>query len=176
MSPPILLSNFSWLYRIIFLLSEVTLRLVRSDGVQVLCRSLHLGCSVDSCELYLYTRMDMEREHANGLHVAKQHGDKREQPRCKLRSALHVLRQTGSNRDLHGSGADSCLRQMRQRKKKKSARTCNVKYTRQVFLHQFVQCVFLRLGYCVGPQAALHFVATKFRTSSNKTSNMSRKP
>ena len=69
---------------------EVILRLVRSDGVQVLCRSLHLGCSVDSCELYLYTCI--ERRQAKGLHFRKQHGNKREQPRCELRSALHVLR------------------------------------------------------------------------------------
>ena len=55
-----------------------------------LCSSLHLGCSVVFCELYLYTCM--ERGHAKGLHVRKQHWDKREQSRCELRSALHVLR------------------------------------------------------------------------------------
>ena len=59
-------------------------------GCRVLCRSLHLGCSVDFCELYLHTCM--ERGHAKGLHVRKQHWDKREQSRCELRSALHVLR------------------------------------------------------------------------------------
>ena len=42
---------------------EVTLRLVSSAGMQVLCRSLHLGCSAVFCELYLYTCMDMERGH-----------------------------------------------------------------------------------------------------------------
>ena len=56
----------------------------------VFCSSLHLGCSVVFCELYLYTCM--ERGHAKGLHVRKQHWDKREQSRCELRSALHVLR------------------------------------------------------------------------------------
>ena len=59
-------------------------------GCRVLCRSLHLGCPVDFCELYLHTCM--ERGHAKGLHVRKQHRDKREQCRCELRSALHVLR------------------------------------------------------------------------------------
>jgi len=84
----------------------------------VFCSSLHLGCSVVLCELYLHTCM--ERGHAKGLHVRKQHWDKREQSRCELRSALHVLRQTGSNRDLHGSGADSFLKYVRQWKKKEA--------------------------------------------------------
>ena len=58
-------------------------------------------------------------------------------------------------------------------RKKTPARACNVKYTRQAFLHQFVQCVFLRLGYCVGLQAPLQFFATRNRNSSKKTSKMS---
>ena len=62
-------------------------------GCRVLCRSLHLGCSVDFCELYLYTWM--EHGHAQSLHVRKQQWEQREQPRCEVRSALHVLRQTG---------------------------------------------------------------------------------
>ena len=50
----------------------VTLRLVRSDGMQVLCRSLHLGCSVAFCELYLYTCM--ERGHIKGFIILLQLG------------------------------------------------------------------------------------------------------
>ena len=53
-------------------------------------------------------------------------------------------------------------------RKKKPARACNVKYTRQAFLHQFVQCVFLRLGYCVGLQAPLQFFATRSEILSKR--------
>ena len=56
--------------------------------------------------------------------------------------------------------------------KKKPARACNVKYARQAFLHQFVQCVFLRLGHCVGLQAPLQFFATEIRKSSKRMSKM----
>ena len=58
-------------------------------------------------------------------------------------------------------------------RKKKPARACNVKYTRQAFLHQFAQCVFLRLGHCVGLQAPLQFLATNIRNSSKKQSKKS---
>ena len=97
---------------------EVTVRLGALMGCRVLCSSLHLGCSADFCELHLYTWM--ECAHVQSLHVREQHCDKREQPRCELRSALHVLRQTGSNRDLHGGGAASFFRHMRQRNKNKT--------------------------------------------------------
>ena len=40
--------------------------------MQVLCRSLPLGCSVDFCELYLYTCM--ERGHAKGFMILLQLG------------------------------------------------------------------------------------------------------
>ena len=50
---------------------EVTLRLGALMGCRVLCSSLHLGCSVDFCELHLCAWM--ERGHAHSLHFRKQH-------------------------------------------------------------------------------------------------------
>ena len=52
--------------------------------------------------------------------------------------------------------------QTAQASKKKPACACNVKYTRQALLHQFVQCVLSRLGYCVGLQVPLRFFAMAF--------------
>ena len=51
---------------------EVTLRLGALMGCRVLCSSLHLGCSVDFCELYLYTCM--ERGHTKGFVILLQLG------------------------------------------------------------------------------------------------------